>query len=395
MAPRVHFVANCMYGPHVGGGDIHFFQMAAAARAAGWDVRFIGGHALARQVAERCPGAPVALTDKAMLPPFNAATLGGQLRLLGDYLRRFTGSFKPLRDIRPDDLVYAATDYWFDALPALLSPARRKLMILGMTCPTLGQVLTAGRPDVPGARAAALYYWLSQNLSLALFRRARLKRLFYVHPDMLPGLRARGYRDEELAFISNGIDTAAITRVPEQAKTYDVVWVGRAHRQKGLDDLVECLAHLRQAIPGFRAVCLGRVREAILPGLQARGAADGVEFPGFVSDEEKFRLMKASRLFLMPSRYESWGIVIGEAIACGLPVLAYDLEAYRPVFSDLVSYVKPFDVPALTLAARSLLERLRTGESVLDPQRAAAFAQANSWETAGRIFTDTMRDLSA
>ena len=42
--------------------------------------------------------------------------------------------------------------------------------------------------------------------------------------------------------------------------------------------------------------------------------------------------MKKSKLFVYPSHQESWGIVIAEAIACGLPVVAYDLPVYKEIF---------------------------------------------------------------
>ena len=46
MSTRIFFISNGMYGDNVGGGDLHGYQMAEAAQAAGYELHFIGGHAL-------------------------------------------------------------------------------------------------------------------------------------------------------------------------------------------------------------------------------------------------------------------------------------------------------------------------------------------------------------
>jgi glycosyltransferase involved in cell wall biosynthesis len=118
-----------------------------------------------------------------------------------------------------------------------------------------------------------------------------------------------------------------------------------------------------------------------------------VEFSGYVSESEKFRLLKSSRVFLMPSRYESWGIVIGEALAIGLPVVAYELEAYRPVFGELLRYVPAFDVEAFKHAAADEIQKSRVGEHWLDQAKLARFIRENSWEAVGQRFIDTIKSL--
>jgi glycosyltransferase involved in cell wall biosynthesis len=57
-----------------------------------------------------------------------------------------------------------------------------------------------------------------------------------------------------------------------------------------------------------------------------------IELLGFLSEPEKFRIMKSSKMLLFPSNYESWGIVACEAMACGIPVVAYNLPVYEEIF---------------------------------------------------------------
>jgi glycosyltransferase involved in cell wall biosynthesis len=194
-------------------------------------------------------------------------------------------------------------------------------------------------------------------------------------------------------FVSNGVDLKQPAAVPAQKKIYDVAWVGRVHKQKGIEDLVATLACLAGQIQDFRAILVGDLRASLGPQIAARGLGDQIEFSGYVSEPEKFRLLKSSRVFLMPSRYESWGIVIGEALASGLPVVAYELEAYRPVFGPLLRYVPCFDMDAFMRAAADEVQRCRAGEPRVEAQVLARFIEENSWEAVGRRFLGAVASL--
>jgi len=63
--------------------------------------------------------------------------------------------------------------------------------------------------------------------------------------------------------------------------------------------------------------------------VRQHGVEANTKFLGFLDNEEKYRAVKASRVFLFPSSNESWGIVVAEALACGLPVVAFDIPATR------------------------------------------------------------------
>ena len=177
---RIYFFANGIFSAQIAGGDIHFFHMAQAAMDAGYTVHFFGGHALQEHLRARFKTFELTPTDRATAKPFDANTPTGQLRLLVDYGRRFIGSLKHLHKIKPDAAAYAASDYWFDALPLILCRAGRKIMIWHMQAPSLGQIIHRSRPDVDRSRMASLYYWFSQKFSLWLFRFCRNRCLLFV-----------------------------------------------------------------------------------------------------------------------------------------------------------------------------------------------------------------------
>ena len=394
--PRIHFITNGVFTTSIAGGDIHFLKLAEGAAQAGYELNFFGGHAL-REVIQthKLPGT-VTLTDDAQMPKVNQGALSGQFAMFRDMHARYRRTLAQRGVIRDGDYVYAVSDYWFDVIPAVRCAARRKLMVLHMEAPRFEQILTRGRPDVDPLRLASLHYWGSQEISLRRFaacepRRnaeprtanpaASRVRIFYLHPLMEPRLDALGLRADRRTLLSYGLEVGPANAVPAQTRVYDAVWIGRVHRQKGIDDLLDTLAHLAERVPQFKCIFIGNLREAMGPMIAARGLERHVEFSGFVSEEEKIRLFKASRVFLMPSRHEGSPRVIGESLIAGTPVVAYEIANYRPLFGEFVRYAPPFDSAVFRQRAEEQILAMRAGKNYLDAMDLARFKQENSWET--------------
>jgi glycosyltransferase involved in cell wall biosynthesis len=196
-----------------------------------------------------------------------------------------------------------------------------------------------------------------------------------------------------MTLVSYGLEAVATDAVPEQQRIYDAVWIGRVHRQKGIDDLLATFQHLATRLPDFRALVIGNVRETLAPEIAARGLAKHVEFSGFVSEDDKIRLFKASRVFLMPSKHEGSPRVIGESLIAGTPVVAYDIPNYRPLFGDFVRYAPPFDLVTFQQTAEREILQMRSGVNYLDQMNLARFKQENSWETTQAKFLNALERM--
>lgn len=418
--PKLHLITNGVFTTSIAGGDIHFLKLAEGAARAGYELNFFGGHALKEVIAQHKLPGTVTLTDDAKMPKVNQGALGGQFAMFRDMYGRYRRTLAQLSLIKPEDYVYAVSDYWFDVIPAVRSASQRKMMVLHMEAPRLSQIITRSRPDVDPMRLASLHYWASQEWSLRRFCKfgtmtlppkggfvagyggcadfnsypgTTPKHLFYLHPLMEPRLDKLGVRPHERTLVSYGLEVGPTDAVPKQDRIYDAVWIGRVHRQKGIDDLLSTLQHLAQRLPNFRAMFIGNVRDALTPEITARGLTKNVEFSGFVTEEEKIRLFKASRVFLMPSKHEGSPRVIGESLIADTPVVAYDIPNYRPLFGDFVRYAPPFDLNAFQDAASREILRMRSGENYLEKMDLARFKQENSWETTQGKFLAALEKL--
>jgi len=131
-----------------------------------------------------------------------------------------------------------------------------------------------------------------------------------------------------VAAIGNGLDmpgedSVAFSDGARQAGPRQALFLGRIHPVKGLPLLLRAW-HLA-APKDWRLVLAGPDEEGHQQLLEAEvarlGLAGVVSFTGPVSGEAKAQLLAASHLFVLPSHSESFGMVVGEALAHGLPVL--------------------------------------------------------------------------
>ncbi len=97
-----------------------------------------------------------------------------------------------------------------------------------------------------------------------------------------------------------------------------VIFVANELERKGFGPLLRAMAKIKD--DSLRLLVVGRVMPGgYLPEITALGMADRVKFVGPSSDVGRY--YAASDVFALPTTYEAWGLVIVEAMACGLPVL--------------------------------------------------------------------------
>ena len=81
------------------------------------------------------------------------------------------------------------------------------------------------------------------------------------------------------------------------------------------------------------------------------------EILGPVYDKKlKIELLAKSRVLILPSLEENWALVVGEALAAGVPVIAYDLPEIREVWGRHVVWIEKGDVAGF---AKAIIELLR------------------------------------
>jgi phosphatidyl-myo-inositol alpha-mannosyltransferase len=209
---------------------------------------------------------------------------------------------------------------------------------------------------------------------------------------------ALGVPRNRFRIIPNGVDVA---RFADAAPFEDLrtdgrptlLFVGRLERRKGLEPLVRAFTLLKTARPDLRLLVVGDgpERERCQALLPPRLSSD-VVFLGRVEQDDLPRYFASCDLYVSPALGgESFGIVLLEAMAAGMAIVASDIPGYRSVARDAVevSFAPPGDPSALAEAIGALLDNPIRGRAMADEGRRTV--RAYDWPVVAR----RLRDLYA
>ncbi len=232
--------------------------------------------------------------------------------------------------------------------------------------------------------------YVSERLTLMAARRWS-ERLMVPTAAMASDATAMGFLPRQVMVVSYGIDLkevrSAISGLTNDAAQYDAIFVGRFHQQKGLEDLLAAWTLIRAEKPCAKLAVVGggsgpaalRFRSELG---RSRGA--GVISLGILTGYEKFQALARAKVFIFPSHHESWGHVVLEAMAVGLPVVGYDIPSSREVFGDAMVRVPLGDTPALAAAVLRLLDDSDSRERFSG--RGRHLADGKDWNCTAQTF---------
>ncbi len=178
--------------------------------------------------------------------------------------------------------------------------------------------------------------------------------------------------EQKVRVIYYGIDTNRL--FPENGKRArlnpNVLYAGGLSLSKGLHVLLDAFARIRPRFPDARLSVVGDGHWApYQQKIKALGLSECVRYRGQIPHPEIGKHYRSAYLLAAPTRHESFGLILAEAMACGIPVVATRVTAIPEVVEDGVTgLLVPVDDPtALADALAAVLS---------DPERAAAMGRA-------------------
>ena len=227
--------------------------------------------------------------------------------------------------VHPEDYAYPAASLWSDLQLV------RRLRSAG------GEVVIATRPAwalVAAAVAPADAVTIVQEHMNLHAHRPALARAMQRHYGDLDALAVLtdGDRDEygrrlsrpprRVVRIPDAVAPPGV--VPARLDAPIVVAAGRLTSQKGFDLLIRAFAPVARRHPGWqlRIYGGGREREALRQLILAHGLSDDVFLMG--PTNQLAQALSEASIFALSSRFEGFGMVVVEAMGCGLPVVSFD-----------------------------------------------------------------------
>lgn len=211
--------------------------------------------------------------------------------------------------------------------------------------------------------------------------------------------------------IPTGIDLAAIAALPEGHPRRRAGWrpddslvlvtLGRVAPEKSVDVLVDAFVRASRRRPRLRLLLVGGgpAETDVRARAAAAGVADRVHVTGRLPRMEALALVKACDVFIFASQTETQGLVLAEALAAGLPVVALDGPGVAATLRDGIDAMV---VPAEPAATRGERLGIAAGALAADQPRrrrmaARALAGATRFDARARVaeVAELYRDVLA
>ncbi len=199
-------------------------------------------------------------------------------------------------------------------------------------------------------------------------------------------IRAAGF-DRPIAVIPWGVDMP--DAMPDEHARGDgrrtLLFLGRLHPTKGLEPLLRAWAQVRRRVSDWRLVVAGYDETGYGATLRALAGelqlGASIEMVGGVEGEARERVLSGAQLLVLPSPSENFGLVVPEALARGVPVIATHGAPWPALAREQCGWWIPVGVEPLAAALDDALGR--TAEQLRGMGlRGARFARARfSWQT--------------
>lgn len=187
---------------------------------------------------------------------------------------------------------------------------------------------------------------------------------------------------------SNAVKHSLMDTVTLGDKDYEACFVGRLDVRKCIMELVDVWRLVVTRLSDAKLAIVGYGHERMLSDVRrvigSYGLDKNIVYLGPLSDEGVYDTIRKSRLFVTMSVSEGWGMVIAEALACGVPVVCYDIITLYEQWNRC-PYVIFADLHDVEDAAEKIVKFLSSPERDLGEVRKCV--QSLRWEDVA------MRDL--
>ncbi len=207
---------------------------------------------------------------------------------------------------------------------------------------------------------------------------------------------ARGFDHDKILKVRYGVDLELFLPFPDRtfSSTPTILFVGAIGFQKGIPYLLETVRNLRAKGKPLRLKLIGRMEKDFEGWLRSNPLRSEIdEHIPFVPNNELAIHFRGADVFVLPSVQEGLALVIAEAMACGLPVVATEnTGASEFIESGKNGIIVPArSANELETAINDLIESRKQAETI--GKEAALTSQTFSWEAYGEAIDQTYNTI--
>ena len=279
--------------------------------------------------------------------------------------------------LSPDEkhIIICSTEFQPNSTPAFRLKNRYPHVPLVMESFLLAPKWFSGKPG-PGLIFTA-YRPVQKMLLRKILPRAEM--LLVTGEEDREFMMEEGRTADSVFAVKGGVDLSIPRGVPEPPqKTFDAIFIGRLHPQKGPLELMDIWKMLLQKKHDARLAVIGSgPLDAQCKAKAAQlGISDYVKFFGFCDGVEKFKIVKSSRVVVHPAVYDSGGMAAAEALCCGLPGVSFDLRSLQTYYPRGWLKAPVGDLPGFA----NNIHRLLTDDKLYAETSKDAYAAGLEWD---------------
>ena len=206
---------------------------------------------------------------------------------------------------------------------------------------------------------SSLYFAFIDIFQTFVYRRANV--CIAVSRSLAKEIKCQ-FNVKNLVVVGNGVNISEMSSHSfRRRKLYDAVFVGWLHPDKGVETLLKAWKVVVGKNPLSKLVIIGKPKTIALfkkyeSMIEEYGLRNNVIMTGqIISRDVIAKFLNESRIFVLPSKSEGYGISVVEAMACSLPCVISDVPALRENFQDVAIFVRPDDAKGFAQAILSLL----------------------------------------
>jgi len=301
-------------------------------------------------------------------------------RIMANIISTFFGFVKVSR-LPKYDIVCVYSDYLFDVLPAIFYKRLNKTPLMAM----IHHKISIDNTNIFTYFVSSISSF-AQKISIFLLK-CYAEKILVLRTQMGENIKehliSKGIPPERIEYVLNGADIKKIKSFGYVEKTYEACFLGGLRPNKGLYDIVPIWKRVCEFKKDSILILIGEIFNVYLKELRDQISKNNLEknikILGFIDDEEnKYNYIKQSRVFVFPSHEEGFGISIIEAMACGLPVVAWDLPVYDWIFSRGMIRINEGDISAFSNTILKLLDDVDLFNTVTE--EAIEVASSYEWD---------------
>lgn len=307
-------------------------------------------------------------------------------------MRAIHASRIPIVEGEDSFIVYTSSDSICDTLPALWIKKRSRKAALWVA--RIYHVI----PPPTRRRGNFILNTLSflgQRFSFWLIK-WRADLIIALNQALFDELISLGFPEKKMTISGGGIDLKRIDSISAPPTRYEGIFLGRLHPNKGVYDLIDIWKLVTDKYPNAKLAIIGGGDAGIIASVRKRIAnynlGGNIDLIGFLPhDKDVYRVLKSSKIFLFTDHENGWSLATCEAMACGLPVIAYNLEIFGTVFQQGFVTVPLYDVSEY---ARKVIAFLADDRARLKlAEEARQQAKEFSWEKTAKEVSILIKKL--